>query len=85
MLGFFFIGFCALTLSVATGGYFVYVLGMVAAVGLVAVLHYALWGRGLNVIAADERAAEEARERASADDKWHIEPDDHIRRPPGGG
>ncbi len=55
MLGFFLIGFFVLMLIVATGGFFVYVIGVVVATALVAGMHYALWGRGLDETVAGER------------------------------
>jgi hypothetical protein len=67
MLGLFIIGFFGLLLSVATGGYFVYVAGVVVAVMGITAMHYALWGRMLDESVAAEREEEEARELDEVD------------------
>jgi hypothetical protein len=59
MLGLFTIGFFGLLLSLATGGYFVYVVGAMAAVVLIGAMHYALWGRMLDESTAAEREKEQ--------------------------
>jgi hypothetical protein len=59
----FFGGGFFLFLVLITGGFFLYVLAAVAGIGAVGSVHYFLWGRGLTLEVAGERAEEEARER----------------------
>ncbi len=81
MLGFFFVGFGVLMLTVATGGFFVYILGVAGAVALVAGMHYALWGQRLDDKVVGEREAAEARDDALADEKWNEKKgDDRFQR-----
>jgi hypothetical protein len=54
--------------TILTGGFLIYVLAVVAAVGMVAGLHYLLWGRAYTEATAGEREEMEAEERAAADD-----------------
>ncbi len=80
MLGLFIIGFFGLLLSVATGGYFVYVAGVIVAVVGITAMHYALWGRMLDESVAAEREEEEARQRAEAEFPWPRSTSDRFRR-----
>src|SRR5437660_286352 len=80
MLGIFFIGFFVLMLIVATGGYFIFILGVLGAIVLVAAMHYALWGRVMDDRVAVEREEEEAREDG-AEDRWNGEGEGRFRRP----
>jgi uncharacterized membrane protein HdeD (DUF308 family) len=50
-----------------TGGFFLYVLGAVLAIGGVGLIHYFLWGHALTMEVAGEREEEEARERWEAE------------------
>jgi hypothetical protein len=70
MLGLFIFGFFGLLLNVATGGYFVYLAGVVVAVVAITALHYALWGRVLDESVAGEREEEEARQRDEETFPW---------------
>ena len=81
MLGIFFIGFFVLMLTVATGGYFAYVLGLVAVIAVVAGMHYTLWGQGLGQTVARESEEEELSEDFP-DQKWKNDTDERFRRPP---
>jgi hypothetical protein len=62
-LALFFGGGFVLFLIVITGGFFLYCLLAVAAIGVVGYCHYVLWGHSLTQAVAGEREEEEARER----------------------
>ena len=57
------VGFFALLLVVATGGWAVYVIGISAAIFLFGAIHYLLWGRLMLQQTAGDREEEEMRER----------------------
>ena len=65
--------------TILTGGFLLYVLLVVAAAGLVAGVHYLLWGRAYMEETAGEREEMEAEERAAADDDGGFL--DETRRP----
>ena len=75
MLGIFLIGFFVVMLVVATGGFFIYVLGVIVGVVMVSALHYALWGHGLDDTAAEERAEDAARAGELDDGQFSRPPD----------
>ena len=83
MLGFFFVGFFVLILAVATGGYFIYILGVAALLAVVAGMHYALWGRGMDESARREREEAEERDEIIAR-LTEDEVGGRFRRPSGG-
>jgi hypothetical protein len=63
--------------TILTGGFLLYVLGVVAVAAVVAGMHYFLWGRAYTEQTAGEREEMEARERTDDDeDGW-----DETRRP----
>jgi hypothetical protein len=55
-------------LILVSGGYFLYVLGAVAAIALVGSLHWLLWGQALTQEVAGEREEEALRERLQEDE-----------------
>lgn len=59
--------FLLLTLLI-TGGLFLILVGVVAAIAGFAAIHYFLWGRLLSQETAGEREEEQLRQRALADD-----------------
>jgi hypothetical protein len=56
-----------LFLMVITGGFFLYCLLAVVAIGVVGYLHYLLWGQSLTQEVSGEREQEEERERWEAE------------------
>jgi hypothetical protein len=77
--------FLILVLIFLTGGFFLYTVLILAAIVLLSLFHWALWGRALSQEVAPEREEERLRERAaSASDEWTLPSgvDAHgIRRP----
>jgi hypothetical protein len=71
--------FSLLVLVLLTGGFFVYVVGVAAAIAGFAGLHYLLWGKALSDAVAGEREEEQLRERAAAEE-WPAEPERRIYR-----
>jgi hypothetical protein len=65
--------------TILTGGFLIYILLVLAAAGVVAGLHYLLWGRAYTEATAGEREEMEAEERAAADDEGGFF--DETRRP----
>jgi len=60
--------FFLLLLALISGGYFVYLLLILIAIGAFGSFHYLLWGRLLSEETAGEREEEQLRQRALADD-----------------
>jgi len=74
------LGTCAVLvlLVLLTGGFFLYVVVGVALIGLIAGLHYLLWGQSFSRNTAGEREEEQLRARAEEED-WPLP---ETRRPP---
>ncbi len=76
----FFAGFALFGLfvvfTILTGGFLLYVLGVVAVAGVVAGMHYFLWGKAYTEETAGEREELEAQEGGADEDGW-----DETRRP----
>jgi hypothetical protein len=69
--------FFLLLLVLISGGYFIYLVGIIAALGAFGGIHYLLWGRLLAQETAGEREEEDLRLRALAEDRA----DDPFRQP----
>ena len=67
-----------LVVVVITGSYFVYLLGIIAAIVAFGAFHYFLWGKMLLDETAGESEEEQLRQRALAEDAPD-EPDERVR------
>jgi fatty acid desaturase len=59
--------FFGVVLVLLSGGFFMYVVLLPAAIFLMGLLHYVLWGRAFTEEVAGEREEEQLRQRAQAD------------------
>jgi hypothetical protein len=74
--------FFLLVLIFISGGFFLYVILITAAIFAVSLLHWAVWGRALSQSVEGEREEELLRQRAEAEDEdWTPPRRDGIRRP----
>jgi hypothetical protein len=75
--------FCILVLIFISGGFFLYVVLITAAIFAVSLLHYVVWGRALSQSMAGEREEEILRRRAAEGPDDDGPPPDRqgIRRP----
>jgi hypothetical protein len=67
-----------LVFTILTGGFLIYILAVVVVVGMVAGMHYLLWGRAYTQATDGRREEMEAQERADDEDGYFV---DETRRP----